>query len=96
MKYRRVHYFTTTLINSGTLILQTEETKEEIADNDVEDESSKDEEELATFWREAEELVFSARNGHKLKDIAKYEVTVKNTLPFHLHLADIEAEKKVP
>ena len=60
------------------------------------DQSSKDEEELATFWRESEELVFSAPNGHKLKDIAKYEVTVKNTLPSHLDLADIEAEKKVP
>lgn len=59
------------------------------------DQSSKDEEELATFWRESEELVFSAPNGHKLKDIAKYEVTVKNTLPSHLDLADIETEKKV-
>ena len=83
-------------MNSGKFYLQTEEPKEEILDGDVVDQSSKDEEELATFWRESEELVFSAPNGHKLKDIAKYEVTVKNTLPSHLDLADIEAEKKVP
>jgi hypothetical protein len=61
----------------------------------VADESAKDEEELVSFWKESDELVFSAPTGHKLKDIAKYEVTVTNTLPLGESMADIETEKKV-
>ncbi|XP_028409597.1 sperm-associated antigen 17-like isoform X2 [Dendronephthya gigantea] len=65
-------------------------------EKDVEatDESSKDEEELAKFWSESDELVLSAPTGHKLKDIAKYEVTVSNTLPVDQSLDQVEAEKK--
>jgi hypothetical protein len=66
-----------------------------VKDDEVIDESSKDEEEIVTFWRESDELVLSAPTGHKLKDIAKYEVTVSNTLPPHQSLDDVEAEKKV-
>ena len=63
--------------------------------DEVVDESLKDEEELALFWKESDEIVFTAPTGHKLKDIARYEVTVSNTLPLDQSLADIETEKKV-
>ena len=39
--------------------------------------------------------MFNAPTGHKLKDIAKYEVTILNTLPVDQSLADIKPEKKV-
>jgi hypothetical protein len=84
------------VIHIGSYFFQTEETEEDgVNAEEVADESAKDEEELVSFWKESDELVFSAPTGHKLKDIAKYEVTVTNTLPLGESMADIETEKKV-
>lgn len=83
--------------NIDTFFSKCDEVEGAAAGKDVEatDESSKDEEELAKFWSESDDLVLSAPTGHKLKDIAKYEVTVSNTLPVDQSLDQIEAESKV-
>ena len=50
---------------------------------------------LKTFWSESENIVMKAPSGHKLKDIARYEVRVKeNTVP-EGDLQELDAEKKV-
>ena len=64
-------------------------------DNEVVNESSKDEEELKRFWEESDQLVHNAPTGHKLKDIAKYEVTVSNKLLPSQDIDEIDEERKV-
>ena len=50
---------------------------------------------LKAFWSESESIVMKALSGHKLKDVARYEVRVKeNTVP-EGDLQDLDAEKKV-
>ena len=64
-------------------------------EDEVTDETAKEEKELATFWKESDELVHDVPTGHKLKDIAKYEVTITDTLPAYQTVDDIDSEKKV-
>lgn len=54
----------------------------------------KEEAKLDTFWKESDELVINAPTGHKLKDIAKYEVEVSNTLAGE-SVFDVNVDKKV-
>lgn len=54
----------------------------------------KEEGKLESFWKESDELVINAPTGHKLKDIAKYEVVVPNTLDEE-NLSNVDVDKKV-
>ena len=50
---------------------------------------------LKTFWSESESIVMKAPSGHKLKDIARYEVRVKENIVPEGDLQELDAEKKV-
>lgn len=50
---------------------------------------------LKAFWSESENIVMKAPSGHKLKDIARYEVTVKESVMPEGDLMELETEKKV-
>ena len=50
---------------------------------------------LETFWSESENIVMKAPSGHKLKDIARYEVKVKESIVPEGDLQELDAEKKV-
>lgn len=50
---------------------------------------------LKAFWSESENIVMKAPSGHKLKDIARYEVTVKESVVPEGDLMELETEKKV-
>ena len=50
---------------------------------------------LKAFWSESENIVMKAPSGHKLKDIARYEVTVKESVVPEGDLTELETEKKV-
>lgn len=50
---------------------------------------------LKAFWSESENIVMKAPSGHKLKDIARYEVRVKENILPEGDLQELEADKKV-
>ena len=50
---------------------------------------------LETFWSESENIVMKAPSGHKLKDVARYEVKVKESIVPEGDLHELDAEKKV-
>ena len=50
---------------------------------------------LKTFWSESESIVMKAPSGHKLKDVARYEVRVKENIVPEGDLQELDAEKKV-
>ena len=50
---------------------------------------------LKSFWSESESIVMKAPSGHKLKDIARYEVFVKENIVPEGNLQELDAEKKV-
>ena len=50
---------------------------------------------LKAFWVESESIVLKAPSAHKLKDIAKYEVKVKDSIIPEEDLQELDAEKKV-
>lgn len=50
---------------------------------------------LETFWSESENIVKKAPSGHKLKDVARYEVEVKESIVPDGELHELDAEKKV-
>ncbi|XP_068698646.1 sperm-associated antigen 17-like [Montipora foliosa] len=49
---------------------------------------------LKSFWSESESIVMKAPSGHKLKDIARYEVFVKENIVPEGNLQELDAEKK--
>lgn len=79
-------------------LLQVEEGEEndvsQLDDTDEIADQHKEEGKLDTFWKESDELVINAPTGHKLKDIAKYEVVVSNTLEEE-NLSNVDVDKKV-
>ena len=50
---------------------------------------------LKAFWSESENIVMKAPSGHRLKDIARCEVTVKESMMPEGDLVELETEKKV-
>lgn len=50
---------------------------------------------LNGFWSESESIVLKAPSGHKLKDIARYEVTVKESVLPEGNLEELDTERKV-
>lgn len=50
---------------------------------------------LETFWSESENIVKKALSGHKLKNVARYEVEVKESIVPEGELHELDAEKKV-
>ena len=50
---------------------------------------------LQTFWSESENIVMKAPSGHKLKDVARYEVKVKESIIPEGDLHELDAEEKV-
>ena len=50
---------------------------------------------LKAFWSESESIMMKAPSGHKLKDIARYEVRVKESVVPEGDLLELDAEKKV-
>lgn len=50
---------------------------------------------LKAFWSESENIVMKAPSGHKLKDVARYEVKVKESSIPEGDLHELDAEKKV-
>lgn len=56
----------------------------------------KAEQEIEAFFRESTNIVMQAPSGHKLKDIARYQVIVKDkTVPERAELAELDSDKKV-
>ncbi|KAK2570951.1 Sperm-associated antigen 17 [Acropora cervicornis] len=49
---------------------------------------------LNGFWSESESIVLKAPSGHKLKDIARYEVTVKESVLPEGNLEELDTERK--
>lgn len=50
---------------------------------------------LNMFWSESESIVMKAPSGHKLKDVATYEVKVKESIVPEGDLKELDAERKV-
>lgn len=50
---------------------------------------------LNGFWSESEIIVLKAPSGHRLKDIARYEVTVKENILPEGNLEELDTEQKV-
>ncbi|PFX34574.1 Sperm-associated antigen 17 [Stylophora pistillata] len=50
---------------------------------------------IEAFWAESQNIVVKAPSGHKLKDVAKYEVMIKDSIVPEGDLQELEAEKKV-
>lgn len=50
---------------------------------------------LSMFWSESESIVMKAPSGHKLKDIARYEVKVRESIVPEGDLQELDVEKKV-
>ena len=50
---------------------------------------------LNGFWSESEGIVMKAPSGHKLKDVARYEVTVKESILPEGNLEELDTERKV-
>jgi hypothetical protein len=53
------------------------------------------ERQLNNFWSESDHIVLKVQSGHKLKDIAKYEVKVRDKDVPEVSLQELEDEKKV-
>lgn len=49
---------------------------------------------IKAFWAESQNIVKKAASGHKLKDVAKYEVRIKDSIMPKRNLQELEAEKK--
>ena len=50
---------------------------------------------LNMFWSESESILMKAPSGHKLKDVARYEVKVKECIVPGGDLQELDAERKV-
>lgn len=50
---------------------------------------------LNMFWSESESIVMKAPSGHKLKDVATYEVKVKESIVPEGDLKELDTERKV-
>ena len=55
----------------------------------------KDEQELDTFLKESANIVMQAPSGHKLKDMARYQVVVRDKTVPEGSLRELDADKKV-
>ena len=67
----------------------------ELQDSEEEAQKREAEQQLSTFLSESENLIARVPSGHKLKDIARYEVLVRDKDVPDDNLQELEPDKKV-